>query len=133
MTYYYQEVLRLRRDLFPKDYLVRQVMQAKLHIDQHYASPMPLKTIAAEAYISKFHFARLFKAYYGRTPHQYLTEVRITQAKRLLEHNATASEACYAVGFESVTSFTALFKKATGRTPAAYRAGRQQQITLKQS
>ena len=76
--------------------------------------------MAGEACFSPFHFLRLFKNIYGRTPHQYLTYVRITHARKLLAAGKPVQDTCYAVGFESVSSFTSLFKKQTGHTPAAY-------------
>jgi AraC-like DNA-binding protein len=121
MTHFHQEVLRLQQLLYPHDHLVRQVRQAKAFIDQNYSTALQLEDMAEEAMLSKFHFARLFKAYYGRTPHRYLTEVRIAHAKALLRAGASVVEACEAVGFESVSTFTGLFKKTTHQTPGVYR------------
>src|SRR5438477_396937 len=77
--------------------------------------------LADEAFFSKFHFLRLFKNAYRRTPHQYLTLVRIQKAKELLKNkNTSASQVCFDVGFESITSFTSLFKRHTRFTPASF-------------
>ncbi|HYV94002.1 MAG TPA: AraC family transcriptional regulator [Chitinophagales bacterium] len=108
-------------DLYPKVYLYRRIVQAKMFIDEHFSEPLDLNNIADEAFFSKFHFLRLFKNAYGRTPHQYLTLVRVQRAKELLKNkNTTASQACFDVGFESITSFTSLFKRHTGSTPASF-------------
>src|SRR5689334_15724931 len=96
---------------FPKIYLYRRIVQAKLFIDKNFAGDINLDAIADEAFFSKFHFIRLFKTTYGKTPHQYLTAVRIDHARLLLQNNNSVSETCFAVGFESLTSFTGLFKK----------------------
>ena len=48
---------------YPKLYLYRRIVQAKLFIDSHYAGDIDLEQIADEAYFSKFHFCRLFKTY----------------------------------------------------------------------
>jgi len=106
---------------YPKVYLYKRIVQAKLFIDSNYAGNIDLDNIADEAYFSKFHFIRLFKNIYGKTPHQYLTAVRIEKAMLLLRANKPVSEVCFSVGFESVSSFTSLFKRATGITPTAYR------------
>ena len=110
---------------YPKIYLYKRIVQAKLFIDEHFGESIDLENIADHAYFSKFHFIRLFKSYYGHTPYQYLTSVRIKNAKRLLTTDATISEVCFEVGFESVTYFTGLFKKMTGITPAAFRKNQQ--------
>lgn len=105
---------------YPKVYLYRRIVQSKLFIDANYSMAINLDAIADEATFSKFHFMRLFKKTYGKTPHQYLTTVRIEKAKHLLQTNMRVSEVCYAVGFDSITSFTSLFKKQTGQTPSAF-------------
>jgi AraC-like DNA-binding protein len=104
---------------YPKIYLYRRLVQAKLFIDAHYADPIDLDNIADEAYFSKFHFIRMFKNIYRRTPHQYLIFVRIEKAKELLKTGMAVSDVCYAVGFESLSSFCGLFKRMTGTTPSA--------------
>lgn len=105
---------------YPKQYLYRRVVRAKLYIDEHYASAVDLSNIADEACFSKFHFTRLFKTIYGKTPHQYLTEVRINAAKDLLADGAAVARACFSVGFDSISSFTGLFRRRVGLTPAAF-------------
>lgn len=105
---------------YPKIYLYKRIVQAKLFIDNHFSEKIDLNNIAGEAYFSKFHFIRLFKKIYGKTPHHYLSSVRIDKAKVLLTKKLSVSEVCFSVGFDSVTSFTGLFKKAVGRTPSAF-------------
>jgi AraC-like DNA-binding protein len=110
---------------YPKQYLYRGVVRAKLHIDEHYASALDLTNIADEACFSKFHFIRLFKTSYGKTPHQYLTDVRISRARELLAEGAAVKYACFAVGFHSIGSFTGLFRRRVGQTPAAFQRSMQ--------
>ena len=105
---------------YPKFYLYNRLVKAKMFIDNNYHENIDLKNIAGEAYFSKFHFIRLFKAIYGKTPHQYLTKVRIENAKRLLRLDYSVSETCFMVGLESITSFTGLFKSSERITPSDY-------------
>jgi AraC-like DNA-binding protein len=105
---------------YPKIYLYRRIVQAKLFIDVKYADNIDLSNIADEAYFSKFHFIRLFKKIYGKTPHQYLTTVRIEKAMQLLRTDIPVTEACFAVGFESASSFSGLFKRLVGTSPSAF-------------
>lgn len=111
-------------DQYPRQYLYHRAVRAKLFIDANFAAEIDLNKIADEACFSKFHFVRLFKSIYGRTPHQYLTHVRIEKAKELLDEGNTVAFACFRVGFDSITSFTGLFKRRTGRTPRQFQLER---------
>lgn len=110
------------QDAYPRVYLYRRLVQAKLFIDVHYEQALVLGDIAGEAFFSKFHFIRLFKKSYGKTPHQYLTHVRIEKAKHFLKNGFSVNEVCFMVGFDSPTSFAGLFKKLTRYTPSAYQS-----------
>jgi AraC-like DNA-binding protein len=92
-------------------------------IDRDYAEPLDLDVLAAEAGYSKFHFARTFAHAYGETPRAYLTRRRIERAKDLLRTaNLSITEICLLVGFESLGSFSALFRRLVGQSPSEYRA-----------
>src|SRR3954464_8457604 len=110
---------------YPKQYLYRRIVRAKLYIDENFGSSIDLDNVSSEACFSKFHFARLFRDIYGMTPHQYLTSVRIDRARILLESEASVKQTCFKVGFDSVASFTGLFKRRIGVTPAAFRQARE--------
>jgi AraC-like DNA-binding protein len=99
-----------------------RLVRAKLFIDEHYASDIDLDNIADEASFSKYHFIRLFRRVFGATPHQYLTSVRLFRARALLAQGVPVTDTCYSVGFDSLSSFTGLFKRAVGKTPSAFRA-----------
>ena len=64
---------------------------------------------------------RLFKKYYGQTPRQYLIDKRIHKSKEHLINGMTVTETCFAVGFESLGSFSTLFKTKTGKSPTEFR------------
>ena len=105
---------------YPRFYLYRRIVEAKLFIDRHYAEKLDLEDIATEACFSKYHFLRLFKQAYGKSPHQYLTRVRVDKARELLLKGEGIADVCEATGFQSIPSFCNLFKKATGKSPKAY-------------
>lgn len=121
MTFYHGKILEMEKALYPCRDLSRRVVGSKLFIDRHFARPLSLGEMAGNAFLSKYHYIRVFKQYYGRTPHRYLVEVRIARAKKLLQAGMPVMQACFSVGFDSVTSFTGLFKKITGATPQACR------------
>lgn len=119
---------------YPRIYLYKRIVQAKLFIDSRFNESIDLDNIAGEANFSKFHFIRLFKSIYGKTPHEYLTGVRIDKAKQLLEQNVSVTDTCYKVGFESLTSFTALFRRFTKASPSAYQQrSKQRQDAIRKS
>jgi AraC-like DNA-binding protein len=115
--------------------LYTRIVRAKLFIDDHYGSPLDLERLSDEACFSKYHFLRLFKKAYNKTPYQYLSERRIYAAKeKLKQHHLKVSEICEEVGFESATSFSLKFKEYTGETPALFRlrAMQSQQLAKEQ-
>ena len=105
---------------YEKIYLYKRIVRAKLFIDNHYADSIDLDNIADEAYFSKFHFVRLFKSIYGKTPHNYLVQIRMDNAKKLLSKNTSVLDTSLQVGFDSPTSFTAVFKRFVGKTPSEF-------------
>ena len=105
---------------YPNFYLYKRIVQAKLFMDNNSAENIDLDKISDEAFFSKFHFIRLFKKIYGKTPHQYLTQVRLDKAKQLLSTGMSVSEVCISIGFESLSTFSGKFKTAFKETPGSY-------------
>jgi AraC-like DNA-binding protein len=122
INFYRQQVERIKTNFMLKGHVYDRLIRTKRFMDIHYATAVDLEMLADQAFYSKFHFIRLFKIAYGRTPNQYLTEVRIQKAKRLLQSDLTIMQVCHAVGFESVSSFSSLFKEITGQTPSAFKS-----------
>lgn len=72
--------------------------------------------------IDKFYFHKLFKRYTHSTPHQYLTAIRLKNAKELLVSTSlTVTEISYQVGFNNTSHFISSFKKKEGVTPGIFR------------
>ncbi len=98
------------------------------YIDRHFAQPLSIERLAALAALSPFQFIRAFRAATGSTPHRYVRARRIDRARELLVTTSmSVTEICDAVGFRSLGSFSAVFKRLTGHAPAHYRSshGRQ--------
>jgi AraC-like DNA-binding protein len=98
-----------------------RIVNAKLYIDKNYHEQIDLEVVSKQAFISKFHFHRLFRRIYQKTPLEYITKKRIDKAKEMLSENKPVTEVCNEVGFESITSFSNLFKKEIGFPPTYYR------------
>ena len=105
---------------YEKIYLYQRIVRAKLFIDNYYADKIDLNNISNQAYFSKFHFIRLFKSIYGKTPNHYLIKIRMDNARILLAKGYSVLETSIMVGFDSPTSFAAMFKKIAGQTPSAF-------------
>jgi len=121
VTYFANTVAHIAKHYMPNPQAVQQVIQAKKLVDARFCDNVSISALAARACLSKFHFIRLFKRCYGVTPHQYITERRVQHAKALLKQKHSVSSACFAAGFTSETSFAALVKKHTGKSPSAWR------------
>jgi AraC family transcriptional regulator len=94
-----------------------ELMQARLGED------LSLDEMAAAAYLSPFHFARLFKKLTGATPHSYLAGLRASEAQKLLARNdLSVTQIAARVGYASPSHFTKAFRQATGLTPREFRA-----------
>ena len=121
MTFYEKEVLKIKTRMYADDALCNRIIRSKQLMEHRFYDKININNIAGEVFISRFHYTRLFKTFYGRTPHQYLTEIRIAKAKHLLRMGTSVSQTCFAVGFESTTSFARLFRKFTGTNPFSLR------------
>lgn len=96
--------------------------RARAFIDHCYDHPLNLDQISEKACFSRFHFLRLFRQAFNKTPHQYLIERRIEKAKELLTADELrVTDVCFEVGFQSLGSFSSLFHKWVGHAPATYR------------
>jgi AraC family transcriptional regulator len=105
----------------------RELPRARLRrvldfIHTHLTTDLSLTTLATTVGMSPYHFARLFKQSTGRSPHQYVLDQRITQAKHLLATTALPiATIAYQVGFASQSHLARHFRQRTGVTPKAYR------------
>jgi AraC-like DNA-binding protein len=113
--YYLTTAMNLTTDIYLR------IVAAKVYIDDNYQASIGLEQISKQAYLSRFHFHRIFRRVYKRTPLQYITQKRLDKAKDLLSENRPVTEVCNEVGFESIGSFSILFKKEIGFAPQYYR------------
>jgi AraC-like DNA-binding protein len=120
MTFYQREIGRIRDVCYSNEKQLNAIIEARFFIVNNFDQELNLDVLAHICFISKFHFLRIFKRYYGQTPKQYLTDIRIEKSKEYLKKGLTISQASFAVGFESPCSFSTLFKSRTGLTPTDF-------------
>jgi AraC family transcriptional regulator len=105
----------------------REELYRRLHYARDYAvalfnTPVTLAEIANVAALSPNHLMRTFKQLFGQTPHQFIVTKRIEEAQRLLSYSdSPVTEICFAVGFESLGTFSTLFTRRVGLSPTEYR------------
>ena len=120
MNFYKKEILRIKDDCYSNQWQLDTVIGLRNYINNNFNENLNLDLFSRIRFVSKYHLLRLFKRYYGQTPNQYLIDKRIEKAKEYLKNGLSISETCYQVGFESLSSFSSLFKRKTGFTPRAY-------------
>lgn len=87
----------------------------------HYKKRIQLEEIAAIAHVSPNSFCRYFKSHTGKTYSQFLIEIKVGQACRLLiENKLSIKQLCYESGFNNFASFHKNFKQITGKSPLVY-------------
>ncbi|MEU6250899.1 helix-turn-helix transcriptional regulator [Glycomyces sp. NPDC047010] len=100
-----------------------RLRKARDAMDRDYAKPLDVAALARIALMSQGHFSRSFRAAYGETPYSYLMTRRIERAKALLRRgDMTVTEVCFAVGVNSLGTFSTRFTELVGESPSAYRA-----------
>jgi AraC-like DNA-binding protein len=101
----------------------RHLLRAKDLADARYFEPLRVDDLARAAGLSRFHFSREFRRAFGESPHAYLLTRRLERAASLLRTtDRSVVEICFAVGMQSVGSFTTSFTRTFGASPTAYRA-----------
>ncbi len=111
-----REKLRLNDDI--PDSIVR----ALVYIENNILNPLNLDKIAREAFMSKFHFCRLFKKYVGITPMQFALNMRLKKAMTLLQReDLSISTVALKSGFRDLSEFNKQFKKLYGASPSTFR------------
>ena len=102
--------------------VLERLGRAREFIDHCYDHPLSLDQISEKACFSRYHFLRLFRQAFHKTPHQYLIERRIEKAKELLSsEDLRVTDVCFEVGFQSLGSFSSLFHRYVGHAPISYR------------
>jgi len=127
MTFYQTEVDKIKKACHSNEAQIRTVIGTRNFIDNNFEQELNLDLLSGTQFTSKFHLLRLFKKYYGLTIRQYLIERRLEKSKDLLSKGRSVTEACFAVGYESLPSFSTLFKRKTGLTPIRFQ---KQQLSI---
>jgi len=102
--------------------LYRRLLIAKDYLHACFNEDVVLYDLARVACLNPYYLLRQFKRVFKITPHQYLTQLRLAEAEKLLMSEVPVENVCHAVGFQDPSSFTKLFRRHTGYTPTSFRS-----------
>lgn len=100
-----------------------RVQTVKQFINEHFTEDLSLVTLADQVCMTPSAFSRFFKTRTGRTLSDYIIDVRLGYAARMLvDTSKSVSEICYECGFNNQSNFNRIFKSKRGLTPREFRA-----------
>jgi AraC-like DNA-binding protein len=103
---------------------IRQIDLAKEYIHAYYHNNLSITQIASAAFLSPFHFSRLFRQCTGHSPYEYLTRLRIEHAKSMLTQGRSVIETAFNTGFNSIENFSFAFSRRVGCPPSSFKNSR---------
>ena len=102
--------------------LSEEIHLAAIYLHEHYREAINIESYIEGKSISTSSFFRKFKQYTGMTPLQYLLEIRLSNAKKLLETtDYSINEISFLIGYENALYFSRIFHKHVGLSPKEYR------------
>lgn len=100
----------------------RRVQKVEAYINEHYSEEIRLQDLAEIVCMSPSAFSRFFKLRTGRTVMDFIIDIRIKHASRMLSDTSmSVIEICYACGFNNVSNFNRIFKRRKGEAPSSFR------------
>lgn len=99
---------------------LRRLLRARDLVHVRIEEGVSVVELAQAAGLSRAHFLRSFSDVFGVTPHEYLTGLRMDEARRLLAQGNSVTDACLSVGFTSLGSFSRTFTARLGESPSAW-------------
>lgn len=108
-------------EVLPEATLKQRIFMAAEYIREHYVEDLSRDELAQLVYISPAHFSRCFKEIMGVSYKDYLTEIRMQQAIKMLATQMKVTEIANRVGYQNNNRFNINFRQYTGYTPTEYR------------
>lgn len=101
---------------------MKYIAEAVDYMNKNYSKDISLNEITKQAYLSKFHFSRIFKRHTSCSPYQYLITLRLNHSRQLLlSRDYSIKEVADLCGFKRLDYFSAIFKKKFKCSPSTYR------------
>jgi len=120
---FHEALQYLSKQFYKADsFLSKEAVLMKEYLDNHIDQNVSLKELCGLVYLSESQVVRIFKKNFGKTPHEYMLEIKLEQAKKLLLNSKLMIwEIAEQMHFCDEHYFSAIFKKKTGKTPMEYR------------
>ncbi|GFN31503.1 AraC family transcriptional regulator [Paenibacillus xylaniclasticus] len=119
---YVLSALRRSREMREQQ-TVSALDRAKHYIESRFKEELSLEEVADHVHLNPFYLSKVFKQYVGESFIDYLTRLRIDEAKKLMDNESLSlKEICFEIGYKDPNYFSRVFKKVTGLTPSDYRA-----------
>ena len=96
-----------------------KIQQVLSYINEHLTEELSVEQLAEQAYLSKYHFMRLFKAQTGSTVHAYVRQKRLLHAARLIREGTAVGKAAADSGFGDYSAFHRAFRERFGISPGS--------------
>jgi len=101
---------------------LERLRRVRDRIDREYDQPLDVEALARDEHMSSGHLSRQFRAAYGESPYSYLMTRRIERAMALLRRgDLSVTDVCFAVGCQSLGTFSTRFSELVGMPPSVYR------------
>lgn len=111
----------IRQHLSARD--ERRISDAIHHLEDRFTEMLSLDDLASQAAMSNYHFLRTFRSAVGRSPHQYLLNLRLQRvAHRLINSADTITHIALSCEFGDVSTFVSHFKRQFSESPSRFRA-----------
>lgn len=96
---------------------LKKLEDARLFLENHYASPPTIKQLSRIIGLNEFKLKQGFKEIYKCTIKEFITNLRLHKARRMLSENQSVNDVAHAVGYKSVSHFIKTYRKLYGNTP----------------
>ena len=104
-----------------ENFNLKRISEITKYLNENYLKDIMLDDLAKIAHVSKYYLIRKFNECYGLSPHQYITNLRINYAKKLLKNKNYFADIAIESGFYDQSHFIKSFKEYTGVTPMKYK------------
>ena len=98
-----------------------QVRKLRNFLDENYTTVSSVEAIAARFYYSREYVTRIFGQYFNLSPWKYVEQLRIKEACHRIDADEKITAVCYAVGYHSMSAFSAAFRRVMGSSPTEYK------------